>query len=635
MHQSVLDRIDQAVLSIMFEDLLTAGAQAPWTELPDWVRAWFDAETLIAQRRLREAVEMFDQVALRNDVTAHGQYRILSGLANAWHDLGDFEATRNVIRRIDLDMVDHPGYRGRITRLAAACAASEGRYDEAISLGERAVEGYSTGPYHAALGNTLTELATTYNRVGRLSDSIRCQYRAYDAYETCGVALARAIALINLGAIFGEIGNKLEAKDYFTKARSIPLTQGGERIELWCALNLGLLDLEGEQPEDALANLQSAARLGRDLQMWSTVIGAERGRAAAYRMLGDHDRAQRHLDDVRSLLDQYPNEPLNITAQVEQARLYNALARFDDTLHLALPMLADARERSDVSAIVRLLEVVSIAQAGIGLYEEAYHSTIELMTTQRSIEDASTQQQIAALKIDQELKAERAAAARERELLRGLLPASIAQRLIAGEQRIADIHANVAVLFADIVGFTSMAGRMPPAGLIDLLGQIFTMFDEIMARYDLVRIKTIGDAYMAVALPNSEQRVASSEQRVASSEQRAASSEQRTASAAVAMLRTLAERLPHISIRIGVHCGDVVAGVIGTDRPMFDVWGDTVNVASRMESTGEPGRIHVSEAFAKRLDAVPQPPDTITLTPRGMVEVKGKGAMQTYWLEHP
>jgi class 3 adenylate cyclase len=93
----------------------------------------------------------------------------------------------------------------------------------------------------------------------------------------------------------------------------------------------------------------------------------------------------------------------------------------------------------------------------------------------------------------------------------------------------------------------------------------------------------------------------------------------------------LTEQHPQIRVRIGLHCGPVTAGVIGTERLQYDVWGDTVNVASRMESHGEPGRIHVSEAFANALTSCL--PDTLTLFKRGLTEVKGKGPMTTYWLE--
>jgi len=617
MRSHSLDRIDRGVLSIMYDDLRAAEHEVAWADMPTWVRPWYDAEVLIAEHKLDDAVRAFRAALAEPGLPFDARFRLTSGLANALHDLGDMASMREALESIDIDALPLAGYVGRVARLAAEGAANEGRYVEAIALGERAVAGYSSGPYDAALGNALTELATFYNRVGRLTDSIRCQYRAYDAYDASGIALARAIALINLGVIFGEIGNKLEAREYFATARGIPLTHGGERIELWCALNLGLLALERDDAQGAIGDLTTAQRLGSELRMWSTVIGAERGLAAAHRMLGDHELAQTHLTRTRELLGQHPNEALSITTEVEQARLEHAMHRHTVALQIAEPLLTDARNRQDVSAMVRLLEIIADAQAALHNYEQAYHARTELMQLRRLVEDESTQQQIAALKVDQELRAERASAARERALLRGLLPESIARRLIAGESRIADVHQHVCVLFADIVGFTSMADDIPAAELIDLLGEIFTLFDEIVTHHGLIRIKTIGDAYMAIANapdPHADPIMS-------------------TATCALDMQRTLAAVRPDLSIRIGLHCGDVVAGVIGKERPMFDVWGDTVNVASRMESSGEPGRIHVSEAFAHRL--TPCLTDSLTLVQRGEISIKGKGPMTTYWLECP
>lgn len=606
----------------MLDQLRAVRTNGLLQDLPEWVGAWYEAECLLAERRVDDAIAAFCAIDVAG-LAPTDRARVLTGLGTALRESGDITEAAACIESIDIDGVDHPGYVGRACRLLAECAAHIGDYDRAIALGERAVQGYQACSYPTALANTLTDLATTYHRVGRLTDSIRMQFLAYDAYESSGSALARAIALINLGVIFAEIGNATEARTFFSQARDIPLSEGAARIRLWCSLNLGLLAVEQERAADALPDLHEAVALGTDQQEISTVIGAHRGLAAAYRMLDDLDAAGRHLNMTMTLLSEQPNEPLRITADIERLQLEQRQARHDVVVHDGEDLLAEAQRRHDVPTSVRLLEILATSYAAQGMYQQAFRHLADHTSVKRSLDDDATQQQIAAMRIEQELKAERAAVARERALLRGLLPADVARRLIDGERRIADVHSNACVLFTDIVGFTAMAGRMQASDLIDLLGRIFTIFDEIVSQHDLVRIKTIGDAYMAVALPRSEQRVARSEQRVASSEQR-------TASAAVAMLRTLAERLPDISIRIGVHCGDVVAGVIGKERPMYDVWGDTVNVASRMESTGEPGRIHVSEAFALRLTA--EGLTAVALTPRGVIDVKGKGAMTTYWL---
>jgi len=199
---------------------------------------------------------------------------------------------------------------------------------------------------------------------------------------------------------------------------------------------------------------------------------------------------------------------------------------------------------------------------------------------------------------------------RSRDLLLNVLPAPIVARLDAGESHIADGHEHVAVLMADLVGFTETASSLSPAELVDDLNGVFTRFDEACVTRGVEKIKTIGDAYMAVAGLDRDivEPVA------------------KAADLALDMLDALKDSRTAWQIRIGIHAGPVVAGIIGSRKFAYDVWGDTVNVASRLESTSVPGRIHVSQAVA---DAVT---DTFTLEARGLVELKGKGEMATWFI---
>ncbi|HEY8079571.1 MAG TPA: adenylate/guanylate cyclase domain-containing protein [Labilithrix sp.] len=197
------------------------------------------------------------------------------------------------------------------------------------------------------------------------------------------------------------------------------------------------------------------------------------------------------------------------------------------------------------------------------------------------------------------------------KLLLNILPAPIAARLKEGETTIADAFPAVTVLFADIVGFTSLSARISTAELILVLNEIFSAFDALADEYGLEKIKTIGDAYMVVGgVPTARADHADA-----------------VASMALAMRDVVAKRTDELRVRIGVHSGPVVAGVIGTRKFTYDLWGDTVNTASRMESHGEPGRIQVSEATRDLLA------DRFELEARGAIAVKGKGEMRTFFLE--
>jgi class 3 adenylate cyclase len=210
---------------------------------------------------------------------------------------------------------------------------------------------------------------------------------------------------------------------------------------------------------------------------------------------------------------------------------------------------------------------------------------------------------------------ERERLAQENErLLLNILPGPIAQRLRDGEPLIADAFEDVTLLFADIVEFTSMSSKMSPSELVGVLNEVFSVFDVLVDRHGLEKVKTIGDAYMVVGgIPEGD---GGHTARVA------------------AMALDLSEAVGRIEaavrfgvrFRIGMHCGPVVAGVIGRKKFIYDVWGDTVNLASRMESLGMPGRIQVTHAVRERLA------DTFTFESRGLVEVKGKGPTPTYYL---
>jgi class 3 adenylate cyclase len=206
---------------------------------------------------------------------------------------------------------------------------------------------------------------------------------------------------------------------------------------------------------------------------------------------------------------------------------------------------------------------------------------------------------------------------RENEaLLLNILPGPIAERLKGGEVRIADSFSEVTVLFADLVDFTVLSGTRPPAEIVDLLNALFTRFDRAALGQGIEKIKTIGDAYMAVAgLPTPH-----------------ADHARRVVNMGLEMLAETAafaeERNITASIRIGINSGPVVAGVIGTMKFIYDLWGDTVNVASRMESHGVPGAIQVTQSVYEKLK------DRYDFKARGRIEVKGKGQIQT-WLLYP
>ena len=207
---------------------------------------------------------------------------------------------------------------------------------------------------------------------------------------------------------------------------------------------------------------------------------------------------------------------------------------------------------------------------------------------------------------------------RSESLLYNLLPEAIAARLKAAPDRIiADSIPKVAILFADIVGFTPRAATLPPEEVVRFLNRVFSRFDELAEEHGLEKIKTVGDAYMVAAgmpnpCPDPVHRIAE------------------MALDMQAEARALSSEFPDgLDVRIGLHAGPAVAGVIGHKKLFYDVWGETVNTASRMESDGQPGRIQVTGPVQAELVG------DYRFEERGVVDVKGMGAVKTWWLLGP
>jgi guanylate cyclase len=215
---------------------------------------------------------------------------------------------------------------------------------------------------------------------------------------------------------------------------------------------------------------------------------------------------------------------------------------------------------------------------------------------------------LAALRLEQE---------RSEALLVNVLPRSIAERLKVATRRIADDFELASIVFADVADFTPLSARLPPAEVVGILDGLFSSFDALVERRGLEKIKTIGDAYMAAAgVPDPRPDHARAAALLAL--------DMRDAAAAA----TVDGRVG-VALRIGIDSGPVVAGVIGTKRFLYDLWGDAVNTASRMESHGSPGRIQITRATYELLK------DEFVCEPRGTIQVKGKGEMETWYLVRP
>jgi guanylate cyclase len=204
---------------------------------------------------------------------------------------------------------------------------------------------------------------------------------------------------------------------------------------------------------------------------------------------------------------------------------------------------------------------------------------------------------------------------RSESLLLNVLPQQVAERLKGGSQIIADHYDSASILFADLVGFAPLTSELTPREMVELLNEIFSRFDSLVEEFGVEKIRTIGDNYMvASGLPRPRPDHAKA-----------------LAALALAMNGYLATRPKiggrRLSFRIGINSGPVIAGIIGVRKFHYDVWGDSVNIASRMESQGTPGKIQVTRGTYELIK------DEFICEPHGSIEVKGRGPMETWFLE--
>ncbi|HEY9645260.1 MAG TPA: adenylate/guanylate cyclase domain-containing protein [Chroococcidiopsis sp.] len=287
---------------------------------------------------------------------------------------------------------------------------------------------------------------------------------------------------------------------------------------------------------------------------------------------------------------------------------YEALEHFkaDPTLrHIPVIMISAL---DDIDSVVRCIELGAEDYLFKPFNPTLLKARVSACLEKKRLRDQE-QAYLKQLKEEQE-KSER--------LLLNILPKSIAERLKAAPMIIADNFTDVTVLFADIVDFTNLSVRLSPIELVTLLNTLFSTFDQLVEQHNLEKIKTIGDSYMVVGglpTPRNDHAEAIAEMAL----------DMQAAIANLDLSAVNSDRA-HLTMRIGINTGAVGAGVIGTKKFTYDLWGDTVNVASRMESTGLPGQIQVTSTTYECLKG------KYRFEERGTINVKGRGEMMTYML---
>ena len=545
----------------------------------------------------------------------------------------------------------------------ALILARDQQDEEALAVFNEALRFFEETSDESRISITENGRGQAYQGLGDLETAQRCFSRAIDYAHRSGNTSIRGAATSNLGFIHLVNGEIHKAIDHF--ARAIDLHREAEHRlnESNSLMNLGMCYYMVGDAETSLSCTRQAiaireeigdeeglpsiyGNLAYSLYMQGEVEEASVHNQKAFDMskgfsamrksdivlnqmlirtsLGDHAEAREIYNEHKSIMagedswEAYISMFLGILNRNEGNHI-EAKAFLEKSLITMRPNL-------DTDSLIRTRELLcQIAKEDGDFDAYIVHNDARAKLVEE-IRGAETTRKVAHMQHQRDLAVERKESEKQKAVLYSTLPKHVADRMVRGED-VTDHFDHSSVLFLDIVGFTTLSDMVPPGHVVHLLKAIFKVCDNACREYGLTKIKTIGDSYLAASgVPEP----------LADHADRAAQAALKMMSDIDTMELTMdpalgdtswTKEIPEISVRIGLHSGPVVAGVVGDQQLQYDIWGDTVNTASRMESSGEAKRIQASDAFVKAIQT-----DSVAIQKRGTVEVKGKGSMETYWL---
>ncbi len=560
--------------------------------------------------------------------------RALNILGSISLDLGDYQEALSSFYR-SLEHFTSLKDKGRI----AIVTGNIGLVHRSLSDYRQAIEYYQTAlSIDEELDNILGvarhvgNIGNVYLILGEYPSALEYYQKALSIDEHLNDMAEVANHLGNIGHVYLYMADYRNALEYYTKALTIH-QQLGDKVGI--AIHTGNIAggyFNQKNYQSSLEYYTKALALYEELGNKSGVADVIGNIGLVYQKIEDYPNSLKYYSKAIALNEKLGNKnglafnTFNLGSLFGETKFegYDSLK----SIHYLHQTIALNEELGKKEELYHNHEVLAEVYNQIGEGAKAYHhhklfhdleNEVQSEEAKKRAEQFDYERKTA--ERDKQIAVERAKHEATEQLLHNVLPPSIAAQMLDGTKLIAEKLDNVTVLFADIVGFTRLSQHVSPEELVQGLDLIFSDFDTLAEKYGLEKIKTIGDAYMVVSgapIPRADHALV-------------------MASMAFELLETIrtftAIRTESpIEIRVGIHSGEVVAGVIGKKKFAYDLWGDAVNTASRMESHSLPGKIHVTEEFRRAFEASnPNFPARFTL--RGPVDIKGKGIMNTYFLE--
>ncbi len=475
--------------------------------------------------------------------------------------------------------------------------------------------------YDAAL--LTSELGAVYLETGDPVQAIAHLEEGYHILTRLGDELYTDRLLMNLALAHGRVGETATAEALMDEAVKRQRVLAPFNKIVSALLNLAAMKKRLGKIDEAHAIYEEVLEKTEDDVRDIARVRALIGIGSIRNENGDHGAALLYLDKAKALAVELGQTVMALDIDAKRADVHREGGNKQQAVEILRATFEELRNHTYTLYTIDTGSVLERWLVEDGLQQEAYSVLKICSDLQRDVYNKESQRALQLSAVRQTMEAERKnlrlREEERRSLLQQVLPLSIADRIMAGERRIAEQIDMVGILFADIVGFTQSSSGKSPSEVLEFLEDLFHAIDDVVMLHNCSKIKSIGDSYMATSGTS-----------VADDTDEATQSIIRLARCGLDMLDLLqSSRHAHVQLRIGMHAGPVVAGVMSGMRLAYDMWGDTVNVASRMESTSAPGRFQTTAVVADILRPLPE----FRITLREAINVKGRGAMETFWVE--
>jgi class 3 adenylate cyclase/uncharacterized protein HemY len=513
----------------------------------------------------------------------------------------------------------------------------DGKYPEAIEHFNRALELRTMQGDALGCADLHTNAGIVHGLMGNNFMALKSHLQALNTYERHNENSRIASSSSNIGLIYTEQQNFDEALKMFQRALAIR-EQLNDSTAIGISLNnIGYVYQEQKKYEEALAIHLRALKMREAAGDHARIATTYSNLGNIYKELGNHALALNYYTLCLKTFEELKEKRGLVQAYINMGELYFEMKDFEDAFIYLSKAIQLAEETGLKNQLRKAYEYLSQLYAHQNNFQSAYEFHLKYTKLDKEISNAEISGQIAQITMRGEIEKKERAAEIERiknveltraynsleeekkrseSLLLNILPEEVAEELKQNGKATARFFENVTVMFTDFKGFTTVSEKLTPQQLVNELHECFKAFDEIIAKYNIEKIKTVGDAYLAASgLPTANANHAE---------------DMLKAAIEISSFMKTRKQQPDnetFEVRIGIHSGHVVAGIVGVTKFAYDIWGDTVNTAARMEQNSEAGRINISESTYQLIK------EKFTCAYRGEIEAKNKGKLKMYFVE--